>query len=89
MRLLLEKLHIQPVERNKGIDGFARYLDEIMPMPVKVQSKTESLEDAQSKLLRAAKKNGFKKLILISPSELNRDITDWGHDAWHLPSSPL
>lgn len=77
-RKLLEKLEIQPVERNKGIDGFARYLNEIMPIPIKVQTKSESLEDAQGKLLKAAKKNGFKKLILISPDELNRDIIDVG-----------
>ncbi len=77
-RQLLEKLQIQPVERNKGIDGFARYLNEIMPIPIKVQTKNESLEDAQGKLLKAAKKNGFKKLILISPNELSRDVIDLG-----------
>lgn len=78
IRTMMEKLKIQPVERNKGIDGFAKYLNEIKPLPVKVQSDAESLESAQDKLLKAAKKNGFKKLILISPSELSRDFIDIG-----------
>lgn len=78
VRSLLEKLKIQPVERNKGIDGFAKYKNEIKPIPVKVQAANESLEEAQGKLLKAAKKNGFKKLIIISSSELNRDVLDVG-----------
>lgn len=74
VKLLLEKLGIQPVERNKGIDGFAKYLDEIKPIPVKVQSVGESLEEAQDKLIKAAKKNGFKQMIIVSTSEDTSDV---------------
>lgn len=74
IKALLEQLDIQPVERNKGIDGFVRYLGEIKPIAVKIQSANESLEEAQMKLLKAAKKNNFKQMIIISTSETTSDV---------------
>lgn len=78
VRSLIEKLGIQSVERNKGIDGFVKLVDEIKPIPVKIQSDTESLEEAQNKLIKAAKKNGFKQMVIISKSESTSDVVNVG-----------
>ena len=62
---ILSRLHIVPVQRNKGIDGFLKTKGTFKPVPVKIQKEDESLDIAKNLFLQACRKSGFKKKILV------------------------
>ena len=66
----LKRLHIIPVQRNKGIDGFLKIQKLVKPIPVRIQKENETLEDALRFLIQACKKNGYQKKILIKTNNL-------------------
>ncbi len=71
---ILQNLNAFPVQRNSGIDGFLKEHYEGMPVPVKIQNKYETLEDAIEKLERASigKNYPMKILIQTKESEISR-----------------
>ena len=68
----LSRLHIIPVQRNKGIDGFLKIKKLVKPIPVRIQKENETLEDALRFLIQASacKKNRYQKKILIKTNNL-------------------
>ncbi len=67
---ILDKLHIIPVQRNKGIDGFLRTENSFKPIPVRIQKESEPLENAIQFLIQACQKNGYQKKVLIKTNDL-------------------
>lgn len=63
---ILEIIGATPVQRNKGIDGFLKINGATRPIPVKVQNKSETLDDAKNCLLQASKKNKFQLKVLVA-----------------------
>lgn len=71
---LLEEIDAEPVQRNKGIDGFLKIDGKMKPIPIRVQRENETFDSAKRLLLRAIGKNGFKRAVLLktnSSSELS------------------
>ena len=66
---ILKSIDAIPVQRNSGIDGFLKTHFEDKPVPVKIQSKNETIEDSIEKLERASKNKGYKLKILIQTKE--------------------
>jgi site-specific DNA-methyltransferase (adenine-specific) len=66
---LLQNIHAFPVQRNKGIDGFLKEHYNGMPVPVKIQSDFETLEEAIEKLEKATLGKGYPMKILIQTKE--------------------
>lgn len=62
---LLKSINAVPVQRNSGIDGFLKEHFEGKPVPVKIQSDVESLNDAKEKLERSSFNKGYELKILI------------------------
>jgi site-specific DNA-methyltransferase (adenine-specific) len=67
---ILNCLHIVPVQRNKGIDGFLKTKQSFKPIPVRIQKESETLENAIQLLLQACQKNGYQKKIIIKTNDL-------------------
>ncbi len=71
---ILEKIDAEPVQRNKGIDGFLKINGKMKPIPVRVQRNNETLEGAKKLLMKAIGSNNFKRAVLLktnSSSELS------------------
>ena len=71
---LLEEIDAEPVQRNKGIDGFLKIDGKMKPIPIRIQRENETFDSAKRLLLRAIGKNGFKHAVLLktnSSSELS------------------
>ena len=66
---LLKSVDAVPVQRNSGIDGFLKEHYEGKPVPVKIQSERESLNDAKEKLERSCVGKGYKLKIIIQTKE--------------------
>ncbi len=66
---ILKTIEAEPVQRNKGIDGFLKIKNAMRPVPVRIQRKSESLENAKNLLLKASKKNGFKLAVLLKTND--------------------
>ena len=66
---ILKTIEAEPVQRNKGIDGFLKIKNTMKPVPVRIQRKSESLENAKNLLLKASKKNGFKLAVLLKTND--------------------
>ena len=66
---ILEEINAFPVQRNSGIDGFMKEHCNGMPVPVKIQSENETLEDAMEKLERASIGKGYALKIVIQTKE--------------------
>jgi len=66
---ILSTLNAFPVQRNSGIDGFLKEYLHSMPVPVKIQAESETLEDAIKKLERASKGKGYSMKIVIQTRE--------------------
>lgn len=66
---ILSNLNAFPVQRNSGIDGFLKEYVKGKPVPIKIQSEHESLEDAIEKLERATKAKDYPMKILIQTRE--------------------
>jgi len=62
---LLASLEAIPVQRNSGIDGFLRVHMGGQAIPVKIQSKNESLYEAEEKLIHAARKRNCRYMVLV------------------------
>lgn len=62
---ILQNINAFPVQRNGGIDGFLKDHFEETPVPVKIQSEHETLEDAIEKLEKASLGKDYKMKILI------------------------
>lgn len=67
---ILNRLHVIPVQRNKGIDGFLKTITSFKPIPVRIQKENETLENAIQFLLQACEKNGYQQKILIKTNNL-------------------
>lgn len=66
---ILKSIEAVPVQRNSGIDGFLKTHFDGKPVPVKIQSKNETIEDAIEKLERASKRKGYNLKIVIQTKE--------------------
>ena len=64
---LLSLLNAIPVQRNKGIDGFIR--NENSLIPIKIQKDSETLDDAIASLENAVRGKDFPIKILIQTNE--------------------
>jgi site-specific DNA-methyltransferase (adenine-specific) len=62
---ILEQINAVPVQRNKGIDGFLRLNGAMVPIPVKIQKESESVDEAIQYLIKACQTNNYPKKILI------------------------
>jgi site-specific DNA-methyltransferase (adenine-specific) len=62
---ILASLEALPVQRNSGIDGFLRVNVGKRPVPIKIQTSAESLNEAKQKLLFAANKRKCNAMVLI------------------------
>ena len=66
---ILSNLNAFPVQRNSGIDGFLKEYYQAKPVPDKIQSEHETLEDAEEKLERASKGKDYAMKIVIQTKE--------------------
>lgn len=66
---LLKSINAIPVQRNSGIDGFLKSHYEEKPVPIKIQAKNETIEDAVEKLQKACRRKGYKLKIVIQTKE--------------------
>ena len=66
---ILANINAFPVQRNAGIDGFLKTHFEENPVPVKIQTEHESLEDSIEKLERASSGKCYKMKIVIQTKE--------------------
>ena len=66
---ILLNLNAFPVQRNSGIDGFLKEHSDGMPVPIKIQAKHETIEDAIEKLERASYGKNYKLKLLIQTKE--------------------
>jgi site-specific DNA-methyltransferase (adenine-specific) len=73
---LLKTLDALPVQRNQGIDGFLKKHFEGKPVPVKIQSKKETLKDCIDKLQKSCLRKGYKLKIVIQTTSDNCSIED-------------
>lgn len=62
---LLNSLDALPVQRNSGIDGFLKSHVNGKPVPIKIQGKYESVNDAIEKLEKSCKGKKYHLKILI------------------------
>ncbi|GAB6010700.1 DNA methyltransferase [Viscerimonas tarda] len=68
---ILQNMNAFPVQRNAGIDGFLKEHCDGMPVPVKIQGKYESLEDAIEKLEKASINKDYAMKIVVQTKETN------------------
>lgn len=62
---LLHSINAKPVFRNKSIDGIINDSDNDQLIPVKIQTKTESLEETKTLLARALNKKKLSRGLII------------------------
>ncbi len=66
---ILQNINAFPVQRNSGIDGFLKEHCGGMPVPVKIQSEYETIEDAIEKLERVSIGKNYPMKIVIQTKE--------------------
>src|SRR5665648_1102307 len=66
---ILANINAFPVQRNIGIDGFLKDYCEGKPVPVKIQSDYETIEDAIEKIERASIGKDYTLKIVIQTRE--------------------
>ena len=66
---ILQNINAFPVQRNAGIDGFLKEHSDGMPVPVKIQSLYETIEDAIEKLERATVGKNYPVKIVIQTKD--------------------
>lgn len=66
---ILVEIDAEPVQRNKGIDGFLKIDGKMKPIPVRVQRENETFDNAKRLLLKAIGKNGFKRAVLLKTND--------------------
>ncbi|OGY91501.1 MAG: DNA methyltransferase [Candidatus Komeilibacteria bacterium RIFCSPLOWO2_02_FULL_48_11] len=62
---ILNKIDAVPVQRNRGIDGFLRIDNLMVPIPIKVQRESETISEAMDNLMKSCQRNKYAKKILI------------------------
>lgn len=62
---MLQIIDAEPVQRNKGIDGFLRVNNKVKPVPIRIQRKSEAFDDARRLLMNATQRNAYKLAILV------------------------
>lgn len=67
---ILQNINAFPVQRNSGIDGFLKEHCDGVPVPVKIQTDYESIDDAIEKLQKACYGKDYKLKILIQTKEV-------------------
>lgn len=67
---ILNTIDAEPVQRNRGIDGFLKIGNQIKPIPVRIQRKNETINAAKNLLVKARVKNGFKFAVLLKTNDL-------------------
>ena len=72
---ILASLEAIPVQRNSGIDGFVRLHRGGQVIPLKIQTRNETLQEAEDKLVRAAWKRKCKYMILIRTHDNYNQLT--------------
>jgi len=63
--IILSSLEAIPVQRNSGIDGFLKAHQDGKAIPIKIQKNDETLYEAESKLVQAARKRKCQYMILV------------------------
>lgn len=71
---LLKSIGAFPVQRNAGIDGFLDRHFNGKPVPIKIQSPNETLEDAINKMEKASKNKGYELKIIIQTNQQENTI---------------
>ena len=66
---ILGVIEAEPVQRNKGIDGFLKINGKMKPIPVRIQRNSETIEYAKKQLRNAIAKNGFQTAILYKTTD--------------------
>ena len=66
---ILNQIDAEPVQRNKGIDGFLKINGKMKPVPIRIQRESETIEYSQKQLLRAIAKNNFPFAILYKTTQ--------------------
>ncbi len=66
---ILQSVNAFPVQRNSGIDGFLKEHFGGLPVPVKIQSEFETVEDAIEKLEKASVGKNYNMKIVIQTKE--------------------
>lgn len=76
--LVLKRIGAIVVQRNKGIDGFIRTTDGLIP--VKIKKAGESFHEAKARLMKASKKNNYQKqvLLLLDGAEAEPELFNQG-----------
>ena len=69
---ILENINAFPVQRNAGIDGFLKDHCDGLPVPVKIQSEYETVEDAIEKLERATFGKNYSMKIVIQTKDVGK-----------------
>mgnify|MGYP003626679808 FL=1 len=69
---ILKSIDALPVQRNSGIDGFLRKHFNEKPVPVKIQGKRETLNDAIEKLEKSCQGKEFELKIVIQTRKESR-----------------
>lgn len=77
---ILEEIDAEPVQRNKGIDGFLRINGKMRPIPIRVQRRNETFDSAKKLLLKAIGKNGFKQAVLLKTNN-SSELSLFGNEA--------
>lgn len=87
---ILDQLNAIPVQRNAGIDGFLKVNVDGLPVPIKIQSENESLEDAIEKLEKAALKKGYAfKIVVQTRASTGARLFAMQSDVRVIPSMAL
>ncbi len=87
---ILQNINAFPVQRNAGIDGFLKEHSDGLPVPVKIQSDYETIEDAIEKLERATiGKNYPTKIVIQTKDSGNSRLFDFQTDVIILKSLEL
>jgi len=82
---ILGTLGAMVVQRNKGIDGFIRTENGLVP--VKIKKPNETLDEAIGKLARASAKNAYTRQVLFL-SKKSDEVKDYAKDGLLILSDP-
>jgi site-specific DNA-methyltransferase (adenine-specific) len=66
---MLKEIGAEPVQRNKGIDGFLKIDGKMKPIPIRIQRNTETVEYAKNQLKIAITKNKFQFAVLYKTTD--------------------
>lgn len=87
---ILEEINAFPVQRNSGIDGFMKEHCNGTPVPVKIQSVNETLEDTMEKLERASiGKDYALKIVIQTKESITNRLFDFHSDVEIIKSLEL